>query len=139
MLGLLFSGVAIGPTLGGLLISHTGNLLSVFYVSAGVHTAYLLCALFVVPESLTKEAALANKEAARVKKEQDAITLAKKEENMNPIHRRMDQTLRTVFFFFSPLSILMPYKSETSRRRDWNLTILAASYGLMTLLIVGHI
>lgn len=138
MLGLLFSGIAVGPTLGGLLISKTGDLLSVFYFSAALHVIYLLFSLFVVPESLTKEAALANVEAARVKKGQDAISLAKKEENMGPVHKRVDRTLRTVFFFFSPLAIFIPSKPKAPRRRrDWNLTLLAISYGLVTLLMVG--
>ena len=136
MLGLLFCGIALGPTLGGLLISATGDLLSVFYVAATLHVFYLLMALFVVPESLTKEAALANAEVARLKAEQDAIALAKEEENMAPTRKRIHRALRTAFFFLSPLDIFIPYKVESSRGRNWNLTAIAISYGLVTLLMV---
>ena len=70
MLGLLFCGMALGPTLGGLLISRTNNILSVFYAAATLHATYALLALFVVPESLTKERAKANAEQARQRAEQ---------------------------------------------------------------------
>lgn len=138
LLGLLFCGVAVGPALGGVLISKTGDLLSVFYLSAALHATYFLCALFIVPESLTKRAAAANVEAARRKGEEDAIKLARKQENMTPIRKRMDQILRRVFFFFSPLSIFLPSKIPVSRRRDWNLTLLAISYGFVTLLMGSY-
>jgi hypothetical protein len=128
--------MALGPTLGGLLISGTGNILSVFYVTAMLHTFYLLMAVFVVPESLTKEAALANIEAARVKAEQDTIILAKQEETMTPAQKRIYRILRTAFFPLSPLAIFIPRKVEGSRRRDWNLTAIAITYGLIVLLVV---
>jgi MFS family permease len=137
MLGLLFCGIALGPTLGGLLISETGDLLSVFYIAAALHVIYLLMALFVVPESLTKEAALANAEVATMKAEQDAVLLAKQEENMAPTRKRIHRALRTAFFFLSPLNIFIPHKVEGSRRRDWNLTAVAIGYGLITLLLVS--
>jgi len=136
MLGLLFCGIALGPTLGGLLISETGDLLSVFYIAAALHLTYLFMALFVVPESLTKEAALANAEVSRMKAEQDAILLAKQEENMSPTRKRIHRALRTALFFLSPLDIFIPRKAERSGRRNWNLTAIAMSYGLITLLIV---
>jgi MFS family permease len=136
MLGLLFCGIALGPTLGGLLISETGDLLSVFYIAAALHVVYLFMALFVVPESLTKEAALENAEVARMKAEQDAILLAKQEENMTPARKRIHRILRTAFFFLSPLDIFVPHNVEGSRRREWNLTAVAISYGLVVLLMV---
>ena len=136
MLGLVFCGMALGPTLAGLIISQTGDLLTPFYISTTIHATYLLMALLVIPESLTKDAALANAEAAKLKKEQDALKLAKQEENMTHTYKWIHRTLRAIFFFLSPLAIFIPQNVENSRRRDWNMTAVAISYGLVILLMV---
>jgi MFS family permease len=143
MLGLLFCGVAIGPTIGGLLISSTNNILSVFYVAAGLHATYMLLMLFVVPESLTKEMAYANSEQAKQRaeraREAREVREMREAENGKPItlSRRLGRSLRVIFFFMKPLTIVLPHRIEGTRRRDWNLTMLAISYGMITLLTVS--
>ncbi|PVF98942.1 MFS general substrate transporter [Serendipita vermifera] len=134
MLGLMFCGMVFGPTLGGLMVSRTNNLLSVFYMTASTHIFYLVMALFVVPESLPKEAQLANREEAR--KKADA---AKNEPHWNDLSppERIQRALGKIFFFLSPLDIFLPRSSDGTRRR-WNLTILALSYGVMTILMGSY-
>ena len=51
----LFSGIALGPLLGAYIVKATGKPLSVFYIAIGVHCAFFLYLILVVPESLTKE------------------------------------------------------------------------------------
>lgn len=136
MLGLLFCGMALGPTLGGLLISSTNNLLSVFYAAAALHATYALLALFVVPESLTKEKARANGEQARQRAERDREARSAEDRKPATVLDKILRVIRPAFFFLKPLAVIMPHKIEGTRRRDWNLTLLAISYGLVTLLLV---
>ncbi|RAL07984.1 putative tetracycline-efflux transporter, partial [Aspergillus homomorphus CBS 101889] len=51
--GALFSGLAAGPLLAAMVIQRTGQVLDVFTASLGLHLLFLLCMLFVVPESLS--------------------------------------------------------------------------------------
>lgn len=51
----LFSGIALGPFLFGLLIKHTGKILDVFLTVLVLHGIYLFTLLFLIPESLSKE------------------------------------------------------------------------------------
>jgi hypothetical protein len=137
MLGLLFSGVALGPAIGGLVISSTNNILSVFYIAAALHATYMLLMLFVVPESLTKEMAYANSEQAKQRAERARET--REAENGKPVtlSQRVGRSLRIIFFFMKPLTIVLPHRVEGTRRSDWNLTMLAISYGMITLLTVS--
>ena len=52
-LGLLFTGTAIGPTLGGLVIRLSGSFISVFFIAGALHLLYALLIWFVIPESLS--------------------------------------------------------------------------------------
>ncbi|KAI4189752.1 MAG: hypothetical protein L6R41_001235 [Letrouitia leprolyta] len=60
--GVLFTGIAIGPLIGGYLVKLTGTLVSVFYYALAAHAFYALFVLLVVPESLTEERKLAAQE-----------------------------------------------------------------------------
>ena len=53
--GILFSGIALGPLAAGYLIRLTGSVLTVFYTVLGCHLFFLLCAIFVIPESVSEE------------------------------------------------------------------------------------
>ncbi|KAI5291370.1 hypothetical protein KEM54_005126 [Ascosphaera aggregata] len=60
--GVFFVGLALGPMLAGMIIKHTGNTLHVFYVSMACNMVFLICVLFVVPESLSMERQQENRE-----------------------------------------------------------------------------
>ena len=128
--------MAFGPTLGGQLISWSGDLLSVFYLGAAVHFTYLLLAIFVVPESLTKERAAANMEQAR--KQAEKNRLVREQENRQGVsaYQRALWALGGVFFFLEPLSIFVPRKRGPGGRKDWNLLIIATTYGCIALIVV---
>ena len=53
--GCLFCGIALGPILAGYIVKATGQLLSIFYIALGLHSAFFLFLLFVIPESLSKK------------------------------------------------------------------------------------
>lgn len=128
--------MAVGPTLGGLLISWTHNLLSVFLMAALFHGLYVILLLFVVPESLTKEMAKANAEIAKRRFEQEEARRAANPKPATAI-RKAKHILRKAFFFLSPLSIFIPPKTRRGQGRSWNLTILAITYGLYSMLFVS--
>lgn len=84
--GCFFLGMAIGPSLGGLLVKLTNNLLSAFYAVLGVHISFFLYMAFVVPESLAPS-------RMRLNREQNLL---------NP------KTLKQNLNFIAPLRILLP-------------------------------
>jgi Major Facilitator Superfamily len=53
-MALLFAGFAIGPTLGGWLVSKTGSLMSAFYLATAAHLIYTIVIYFVIPESSSR-------------------------------------------------------------------------------------
>ncbi|KAM6500295.1 Major facilitator superfamily domain containing protein [Amanita muscaria] len=116
-LGLLFTGVAIGPAISSLLIRSTGQLLSVFFLSACLHLAYALAVLFMVPESLTKQ-----KMQASRKKHQEQFREAPA--------KSVATYMKGLFRFLAPLTVLAPSKSTRTGGKDWSLTLIALGYGL---------
>ncbi|KIL69994.1 hypothetical protein M378DRAFT_7764 [Amanita muscaria Koide BX008] len=116
-LGLLFTGVAIGPAISSLLIRSTGQLLSVFFLSACLHLTYALAVLFIVPESLTKQ-----KMQASRKKHQ--------EQGREAPAKSVATYLKGLFRFLAPLTVLAPSKSTRTGGKDWSLTLIALGYGL---------
>ncbi|KAJ6623481.1 hypothetical protein B0H10DRAFT_2162474 [Mycena sp. CBHHK59/15] len=135
-LGLVFGGMGLGPTLGGLLVRFSHSLLSVFYLATTIHALYALFIWLLCPESLTKlqmqSAAIQYTEALRLlPNEQDPTLLFR---------------IKSLFSFLKPMTIFFPVSLESSpnfnplkgRKRDWNLTLLAAAYGF-TLSIMGSL
>lgn len=128
-LGLLFSGMAVGPLLGGLLTRFTGNVLSVFYVATAVHTVYALLVWVAIPESLTKK----DMAEAKAKYNEEMHDLAR-ERDLNPTVGFLVK-LKRIFSFLSPLTIFTPGIERAEEnplkkpRRNWNLTLMALGYG----------
>ncbi|KAF9469433.1 major facilitator superfamily domain-containing protein [Collybia nuda] len=120
-LGLIFTGMAIGPTLGSLLIRTTGQTISVFYAAGSAHLIYALAIWFVVPESR----AFADRQISRAKYAAEGVAQA---------------AWRRMFGFLTPLAVFWPARpqngSPLKARRDWSLLLLALSYGL-TISIMG--
>ncbi|KAH7099879.1 MFS general substrate transporter [Auriculariales sp. MPI-PUGE-AT-0066] len=117
-MGLLFSGMAVGPWLGGKLIAHTGDLLSVFWFAGVIHLCGSLFWIIFVPESLPEDVKQSNITA-------QAERLAKE---------RSDEPQFSVwklFKFLRPLKMLLPRPVDPNNHRrgmDWNLTFLAAAH-----------
>ena len=123
-LGLIYIGMAIGPAFGGLLIRQSGDLLTVFYYAFANHLTFACMVWFVIPESLSPTQLSRAKVAYSQSKAQARNGL-----------------LAHLASFFAPLKLFIPVTVATGnnplkRRKDWNLTLLAAAHGLVIMLMV---
>ncbi|KAL1305920.1 hypothetical protein AAFC00_004063 [Neodothiora populina] len=129
--GCLFTGIAIGPILAGLIVKQTGNPLSIFYISLGVHLWFVLFVFLIIPESLSKQ----RQHAARHRHHQEK-TMAGSSSDW------IDQ-LRAINLL-GPLKILWPRGEGSSPALRRNLVFLAAvdtilfgvAMGSMTVVII---
>lgn len=133
--GSLFSGIALGPILGGYIVKATGQLLSIFYLALGFHSAFLLLLIFIIPESLSKKRQLQARE---------------KPEFVGIGEQRLSDWLSYIMKVFTgtnllqPLSILWPTGEGTNPAVRRNLALLAAvdttmfgvAMGAMTVVII---
>ncbi|PPQ99088.1 hypothetical protein CVT24_009355 [Panaeolus cyanescens] len=127
-LGLMFTGMAVGPTLGSLLIRTTQTTLSVFYFAAGMHILYTFLIWFILPESLSKE-----QRQKSMEKYLEELSDSAEERERNPTVGFFIK-IKKVFAFLSPISVFLPHKEKNANplkkaRKDWNLTLLAIGYG----------
>ena len=132
-LGLIFTGVALGPTLGGLLIRFTGETLSVFYVAGCLHLMYSFMVWFIIPESLT------NGQMEHAKTRYADSLRADPDSSLDA---RFTRNAQRLFSFLMPLAIFGPTEEKSGntllgRRKDWNLTLLAVAYGFSAVMIVS--
>ncbi|KAG6897131.1 hypothetical protein C0992_003911 [Termitomyces sp. T32_za158] len=120
--------MAIGPSLGSILIRFAGTPLSVFYAAFGIHLIYAVVVCFVVPESLLR----LQMEQSRLKHSAQLREAA--ENTATSAYMR----IKRLFTFLSPLNVFLPgFEKVTTvvnplkrRGRDWNLTIVAGVYAL---------
>lgn len=128
-LGLVYIGMTIGPAFGGLLVRWSGNLLAVFYYAFVNHLFFASMVWFVVPESL------APTQLSRAR--------AAYNESKPRAGRGVGSLFARLASFFAPLKLFVPVTVATCdgllrRRKDWNLTLLAAAHGLVVMLVVSR-
>ncbi|KAL8937690.1 MAG: hypothetical protein Q9211_003555, partial [Gyalolechia sp. 1 TL-2023] len=133
--GVLFTGIALGPLVGGYLVKWTGTLVSVFYCAVVAHTFFALFVLLVVPESLTKERQL----AARAKAD-----VGEDDGNYHQSWTTQGKSLLRKSNILAPLKTLWPSGPGSSSAVRRNLVTLAAvdtimfgvAMGSMTVVII---
>lgn len=111
--GCLFTGIAIGPIIGGAIVKATGKIVVVFYILTAVHVFFIFFITFFVPESLSKKRQL----AAREKQEQELEQLGPKNDWINAI-RSLN--------FLGHLKVLWPTGPGSSPALRRNLFFLAS-------------
>ena len=132
LLGLMFTGMSLGPTIGSVLINRTHKVLSVFYIATGSHVFYACLIWFIVPESL------APMQMQQARKLYDDALRAASVTKKKALFKR-------VFSFLEPLALLLPGSTGPSQggnplkkqRKDWSLFLLALAHGCVLLLIVS--
>ncbi|KAF9039314.1 MFS general substrate transporter [Panaeolus papilionaceus] len=132
VMGLTLLSVAIGPTIGSLLISKTQNVLSAFYFAGILHLLLLVVALFILPESVTEEQRQKSKELYV----RDLQRRSSEQEDQS-VSASASARLHHLFPFLRPLAVFLPSqeKNRSPLRRvklDWSLTLLALGYGSAT-------
>lgn len=122
-LGLLFIGVAFGPSLGSLAERLTDNPYVVFYLAFGLHGIVALFAWFIIPESLLP----AQMEATR----------------RTGVGESEGHWFSRMFSFLSPLAVFAPLPQkggvspQNAFKKDWSLTWLALSFAPESLVVGG--
>ncbi|KAL8934209.1 MAG: hypothetical protein Q9216_006026 [Gyalolechia sp. 2 TL-2023] len=132
--GVLFTGIAFGPLIGGYLVKWTGQLVSVFYYALTAHAFFALFVLLVIPESLTEERQMAAREKALIVKDDD---------DSKP-WTTQGKTLLRKSNILAPLKTLWPSGPGSSSAVRRNLVTLAAvdtimfgvAMGSMTVVII---
>ncbi|KAG8961806.1 hypothetical protein FRC05_005788 [Tulasnella sp. 425] len=130
--GTLFSGMALGPTLGSLLVRATGDLLAPFYIALVGHTLAVLYMWLVIPESLSEEDMARNREKREIVFQEQADALRQSQGSVGWKARLMP--FRFILTPFEPILLFWPRKREVGQRgqrRDWNLTLVAIAYGIL--------
>lgn len=115
--GCLFTGIALGPVLGGYTVKASGNVVTIFYIVLACHCAYALFMLFVIPESLTTERQMAARDKQRYAKEGQVST------------RRSN--------ILAPLAILYPTGEGSTSALRRNLVLLAGVDTAMFGVVMG--
>lgn len=133
--GLLFAGVAFGPTLGAVLVETTDNILSVFYLGAGGYFAYIIFLAFIVPESLSVDAREAISERRDKAREERRASREAPSLTWGYLAQLASQSL----IFLAPLAIFLPRQTNEpgKKGKDWNLTFVAIAFAIFTSLQVG--
>ena len=132
-LGLLFTGMAVGPLLGGLIIRFTGQFIIVFYISTAIHAFYAFLIWFVIPESLSPADLAAAR--ARHKLDMEEYRASHASGGVLVFFKRM-------FAFLTPLAMFLPIdlnkggNPAKGRRLDWSLFFLAIAYACVISLMV---
>lgn len=153
---LLFAGIAIGPTVGSLLINATGSVLVPFYVALALHCVYLLVNLTLFPESLSLPRQVDARErhaAQRIEAADSAKAADSVAREAGPGHivwERLQRAGWSSFAFLQPLALLLPreradrtadevplIESKSLRRtgRSWELTKLGLGYAAYCLVL----
>ncbi|KAI0054031.1 MFS general substrate transporter [Auriscalpium vulgare] len=128
-LGLMFTGMAIGPTLASFVIHMTGNVVSIFWIAVAIHVMFAAFNWFIIPESLLPT----QKKIARTKYLVDSA--------LKRQSRGAFTWLKGFYAFLTPLSVFAPTRYEEgatphkARKRDWSLFWLAAAFAPETMII----
>ncbi|KAF9532861.1 major facilitator superfamily domain-containing protein [Crepidotus variabilis] len=129
-LGLMFSGMAFGPTVGSLLFRTFHHPLAVFYMATACHALYTFLVWFILPESVTEL------QMTKAKARHIAALEANNPPNEYSTSLKILFKLRLLFSFLSPLATFWPSDRDFNhplkrRARDWNLTLTAIAYGFV--------
>lgn len=129
-MGIVYAGLAIGPTLGGLIVKHTDNILAPFWFALLMHLLYVVGIFTFIPESTSKEfraKALQeyNESRAEIKRKADERKTAEMQPLLNsgnwegsqrPLKKRLWKHAKVLFMNsvlyapLEPLSFLLPKK-----------------------------
>ncbi|TFK30241.1 MFS general substrate transporter [Coprinopsis marcescibilis] len=135
-LGLIFIGMALGPTMSSLIIRYTGGIISVFFVAAILHFSYAVFTWTILPESLSRAKMVQSRLDRERQLREEASDWSESDSTRTWVLR-----FKRIFQFLRPLSIFFPVRQPNPNplkkpSRDWNLTCMAIAYGF-TISVMG--
>ncbi|KAH0537589.1 hypothetical protein FGG08_005621 [Glutinoglossum americanum] len=126
--GCLFTGIALGPIIGGYIVRITGQILSIFYLALGAHLLSATFLLLVIPESLSRERQRSARERHRIEEESSRALPG----------QTWVGTLKSANIL-APLDILYPTGEGSSRALRLNLILLSAVDSIMFGVAMGSV
>lgn len=123
-------------TVGGLLVKHSGDLLSVFYIAALGHFLFFFMAWFVIPESLSAEVM---QDLAEQKRVTTAASVERRARRVAAGAKERGRAKAIFLGLVAPIKIFFPRKREVGepgKGRDWNLTFICVAIGATSVIIV---
>ncbi|KAG9079647.1 hypothetical protein FS749_008338, partial [Ceratobasidium sp. UAMH 11750] len=118
--GVIFGGMAFGPSLGSLISDYTRNIMVIFYITVAFDLVYIIFVAFILPESMSPEA-LRNASESR---KRAASRLR------SSWWRELIGKLLTVI---APLNMFFPRvvsRSGSRKRYDWNPAFIGLAFAL---------
>lgn len=109
--GLFFCGIAIGPSIGGLIAKRMHSTMAPFYFALGAHITYFVFASLFLPESNSPE---------RMRKAEDEHRLASSDRLSHDDDALSAKTLSAFSFLvtpFRPLTLFLPHRRHDVKRR----------------------
>lgn len=118
--GVIFAGMALGPSLGSFITSYTQNLMVIFYINVVFDLVYTLFVAFILPESMSPEAL------------RNAVEFRRRSRSNSgsPWWKRFS---RKLLVLVAPLGMFLPrtiQKSAGRKLRDWNVTFIGLAFAL---------
>jgi hypothetical protein len=143
--------ISISLKVGGLLVSKTGDMLSVFYLALDAHILFAIVIWFWLPESLSPRALSTNQgEVAAAKlavHERHEARLARDGAGSMGVFEFMWKkvwwAMKSAFGLITPLAVFLPRKREVGESgyehggRDWNLTCIALAQTSISTVVVS--
>ena len=168
-LGMMFFGMALGPTgssrysvhaprmfnevlflslVGGILVTQTGDMLSVFYLTFATHIAFGIVIWGFLPESLSPSVLQTNQDEVDAAK---SVIQDRRDERLSRssvtftemVRKRVWWGLKSAATFVTPLGVFIPRKREIGEHgyerggRDWNLSYVGIASMLNSTIIVS--
>jgi hypothetical protein len=112
--------MALGPSFGSLINSHTQNIMVIFYITVVFDVVYTLFVAFILPESMSSEALHTASESRKRAASRERLTW----------WRELVGKLLTVV---APLSMFFPRvisRSGGRKRYDWNASFIGLAFAL---------
>ena len=123
-------GGIVGPVTGSFIAQRTGTVISVLYATTIMHLIYASIVLFLMPESVS-ETSMMHARNQYASKLASAVDI-----DAGPFRRRL-LVFAKAFWDSFPLHVLTPKRLSNSRwKRDYDLTLLALSAGLINVIFV---
>ncbi|KAG9087030.1 hypothetical protein FRC07_012928, partial [Ceratobasidium sp. 392] len=118
--GIIFGGMAFGPSLGSLITGFTQNIMVIFYINVVFDAIYTIFVAFILPESMSPEALRSASESRKLAESHSKSSWWR-------------ETIGKLLTVVAPLTMFLPRvvsRSGSRKRYDWNPTFVGLAFAL---------